>query len=335
LTYTAEHKYGRLSDGVGRTVKYLRISVTDRCNYRCRYCTPPEKFTFISHDNVLRYEDIIFAVQTLARFGVEKIRVTGGEPLVRKNLPSFLSRISKINGIKELCVTTNGSLLNKHAEALFDSGVRRLNISLDTLEESRHSFITGGGNLNDVLAGIERAMEIGFSPIKLNAVIIKGFNDDEVIPLCKFAADKGAILRFIEFMPIGNSADWKTDNIITGKQIIDIISKEYTVVKDEKTDGLGPAKYHTLSGGPLIGLITPLSDHFCGRCDKIRLTSDGKFRPCLLSDLEVPAADAIKKRDEAAFLRCVDEALMRKNAEHSVGAEFKKRFARTMSGIGG
>jgi cyclic pyranopterin phosphate synthase len=335
LTYTTEHPYGRLSDSIGRAIKYLRISVTDRCNYRCRYCTPPEKFNFISHDDVLRYEDIIFAVQTLAKFGVEKIRVTGGEPLVRKNLPGFLSRIAETTGIKELCITTNGSLLRGQAEALFDAGVHRLNISLDTLKESRHTFITGGGELKDVLAGIERAMEIGFSPIKLNAVIIKGFNDDEILPLCKFAADKGAILRFIEFMPIGNSADWKTDSVITGKQIIDVISKEYTVVKDEKTDGMGPAKYHALSGGPLIGLITPLSDHFCNRCNKIRLTSDGKFRPCLLSDLEVPAADAIKKRDEIAFLKCIDDALMRKNAEHSVGSEFKKRFARTMSGIGG
>jgi cyclic pyranopterin phosphate synthase len=240
-----------------------------------------------------------------------------------------------LSGIKEVTLTTNGSLLREQARAIYDAGVRRLNISLDTLNRDRFAHITDCGDIDSVLKGIESAVEIGFSPIKLNAVIIKGFNDDEVIPLCKFAAERGLILRFIEFMPIGNSPDWEKKNIFTGKDILDIIGKEYAITEAPKPVGAGPARHYILSDGTLIGLITPMSAHFCNECDKLRLTADGKLRPCLLSDMEISVRDAIKSRNEPLFTELVHRALSVKNKEHAVGAEFKKSFSRPMQGIGG
>jgi cyclic pyranopterin phosphate synthase len=323
------------ADSSGRVLKYFRISVTDRCNYRCRYCFPQKNFSFISHNEVLRYEDMIFAAEVVASLGVEKIRVTGGEPLVRKNLSYFLSQIKAIEGIKEAALTTNGSLLCEQAEAIYTAGVSRLNISFDTLSAEKHASITGGGSLEKVLNGIECAIKTGFAPIKLNTVIIKGFNDDEILPLCTYAAEKGLILRFIEFMPIGNSPDWKKENIMTGEEILEAVERRYGTIESVQVEGAGPAKYFKLSNGALIGIITPISEHFCDKCDKLRLTADGKLRPCLLSDCEINAAEAIRKHDKQAFIACVLKALAAKNRQHEVSLEYKKNFVRTMSGIGG
>jgi cyclic pyranopterin phosphate synthase len=322
-------------DSSGRIIKYFRISVTDRCNYRCRYCVPQKNFSFISHNEVLRYEDMIFASEVMASLGVEKIRVTGGEPLVRKNLPYFLSQIKSIETIKEAALTTNGSLLREQAEAIYAAGVRRLNISFDTLSAEKHAFITGGGSLENVLDGLECALKTGFAPIKLNAVIIKGFNDDEILPLCAYAAENGFIVRFIEFMPIGNSLEWKKENIMTGEEILKVVEQRYGAIESVQVEGAGPAKYFKLSDGTIIGIITPISEHFCDKCDKLRLTADGKLRPCLLSDCEINAADAIKKQDKQAFIACVLKALAIKNRRHEISLEYKKNFVRTMSGIGG
>jgi cyclic pyranopterin phosphate synthase len=326
---------GILTDSTGRVVKYFRVSVTDRCNYRCKYCVPQGSFVFNSHENTLRYEDILFAVEIMAKMGVEKVRVTGGEPLVRKNLPYFLAQLSSISGIKDAALTTNASLLSGQAEEIYKAGVRRLNISLDTLDKERFSYITGGGDIEKVFSGIDKAVKVGFAPIKLNAVIIKGFNDQEILPLCKFAHDNGLILRFIEFMPIGNSSGWNKDDIFTGKDILDAIRKEYEVSEASKVEGAGPARHYTLSNGARIGLITPISDHFCSECDKLRLTSDGLLRPCLLSDVEIPAADALKKHDEDLFMESVHKALSVKKKSPLIGYELKKSFSRTMSRIGG
>jgi cyclic pyranopterin phosphate synthase len=278
---------------------------------------------------------MIFASEVLASLGVEKIRVTGGEPLARKNLPYFLSQIKSIERVKEVAVTTNGSLLGEQAEAIYAAGVRRLNVSFDTLSAEKHAFITGGGSIEKVLNGLERALKTGFAPIKLNAVIIKGFNDDEILPLCTYAAENGFIVRFIEFMPIGNSPDWKKENIMTGEEILNVIEGRYGASEAVQVEGAGPAKHFMLSDGTLIGIITPISAHFCDKCDKLRLTADGKLRPCLLSDCEIDAADAIKKQDKQAFIECVQKALAAKNKRHEISLEYNKNFVRTMSGIGG
>jgi cyclic pyranopterin phosphate synthase len=208
-----------------------------------------------------------------------------------------------------------------------------LNISLDTLNKERFAHITGADKIEKVFLGINSAIKLGFAPIKLNAVIIKGFNDDEILPLCKFAAQNNLILRFIEFMPIGNSPDWKESDIFTGRDILNVIGKQYSISEASKVEGGGPARHYTLSDGCLIGLITPISDHFCNKCDKLRLTSDGKLRPCLLSDIEIPVADALRARDKKLFIQRVHSALSVKKKRPVI--ESKDGFSRTMSRIGG
>ncbi len=324
-----------ISDSFGRQLKYLRISVTDRCNFRCRYCMPSNTFTHIECENILRYEDILFAAEAFAELGVNRIRVTGGEPLVRKDICGFLGRLTKIPGINEVMLTTNGALLPKFAVEIYEAGVRRLNISLDSLKEERGDYITGVKRFRDTMEGIRAAVRTGFSPIKVNAVIIRGFNDDEIGDFCRFAADEGIIVRFIEFMPIGNSAEWNKDSIVTGSEILERIAPfmPEPLKKDENT---GPARNYRLNNGGTVGIITPISRHFCGDCDKLRLTSDGKIRPCLLSDREINLNEAIRAKDSAALKELILEAVVTKGREHDVSAgEKNEKFKRTMSKIGG
>ena len=330
-----QKKVEQLKDRCGRPVKYMRVSVTDRCNFRCRYCVPQHSFEPIPCEDVLRYEEILFIARALAGQGIERVRVTGGEPLVRKNLPYLLEQLCKVDGIKEVTLTTNATLLQQQAKKIIKTGVSRLNISLDSLNPERYKYVTGGFGIDNTMAGIRVAKKLGFSPIKINAVVIRGFNDDEITDFCEFAATNDFVVRFIEFMPIGNSTDWKKDNIVTGEEIVDIIRRRYEVTSLPKMPCTGPAKNFKLSNGAEIGVITPMSNHFCDTCDKIRLTSDGKLRPCLLSDKEVSVADAVNTKDEELLIRRVKESLELKNIEHSIGTDSKDRFHRTMSKIGG
>lgn len=325
----------QLKDLQGRNIKYLRISTTDRCNFRCRYCTPASSFEYIPHENMLRYEEILFASEVFAELGVERIRVTGGEPLVRRNIPFFLSKLHQIPGIKEITITTNGTMLEGLAEDIYNAGVRRLNISLDSLIAERYKYVTGGFDSDRTLRGIKKAQEIGFKPIKINSVVVKGFNDDEIIPFCEFAAENDFTVRFIEFMPIGNSNDWKKENILSGHDILEKIKQQYTVTELPKAPDTGPAKNYRLSNGATIGVITPMTDHFCSSCDKLRLTADGKIRPCLLSDKEVSIIDAVRARDKNALTGLIRQALGLKSEEHSISVDSKDKFSRTMSKIGG
>lgn len=323
-------------DKFGRILKYLRISVTDRCNFRCKYCVPEDKpFEQLDCKEILRYEDMLFIVEQFAELGVERIRVTGGEPLVRKNLIYFLGELTAIKGIKDVSLTTNGTLLNKYAEGLYSAGVKRLNISLDSLREDRFRYITGGYSFEGTMSGIEKVRALGFAPIKINVVAIKGFNDDEIYDFCQFAAAKNVIVRFIEFMPIGNSLEWKKENIISGKEIIEHIGKKYEVKALPKNPDAGPARNFELSNGAQIGIITPISEHFCGECDKIRLTADGKLRPCLLSDKEYSIAEAAASKDKDALRLGLTAALGLKDVEHTVVIGDNGEFKRTMSKIGG
>jgi cyclic pyranopterin phosphate synthase len=284
---------------------------------------------------MLRYEDIIFTVQTFAELGLERIRVTGGEPLVRKNIAYLIDELTKISGIREITLTTNGTLLAPMAENLYAAGVRRVNISLDSLRSDRYKFITGGFEMEKTMAGIEAAKALGMSPIKINCVAIRGFNDDEILNFCDFAAEHGVTARFIEFMPIGNSIDWKKENIISGGEILERIAEYHTIEALPKAEHTGPARNYKLSNGATIGIITPMSNHFCGECDKIRLTADGKLRACLLSDKEADIAEAVRAKDKDALIKLLKTALHMKEDEHSVGMDSKDKFNRTMSGIGG
>ncbi|MDK2791509.1 MAG: 3,8-cyclase [Deferribacteres bacterium] len=325
-----------LKDKYNRTYKYLRVSVTDRCNFRCKYCVPTHDFEFIPHGKILKYEDILFAVESLSKLGIEKIRLTGGEPLVRKNISYLISEIGKIKNIKETTLTTNGSLLSKYVNEIYDAGIRRINISLDSLREDRYEYITGGFKLNEILDGINKAIKTGLNPIKINVVAIKTFNDDEILDFCNFAGENNLNVRFIEFMPIGNNVEWKKEHIITGDEILKIISKKFTYEPVKKGNFEGPAVNYRLSNGAKIGIITPISNHFCSECDKLRLTADGKLRPCLLSDNEINLFDEIKSRDFAGFKEKIKESLKLKELDHNITNDgCTAKFKRTMSKIGG
>jgi cyclic pyranopterin phosphate synthase len=322
-----------MKDNHGRAINYLRISVTDKCNLNCRYCSPAEEKNKTGCDT-LTYEELLFVVSVFAKRGINRIRLTGGEPLVRNNLTDFISQLNNIEGMKDVTLTTNGLLLGKYADKLADVGLCRLNISLDSLKEEKYNHITQVGGFDRVMAGIDTALAKGFSPVKVNVVVIRGFNDDEIPDFCRFAAEKNVIVRFIEFMPIGNSPDWN-EKIVSGQEVIDIIRKEFGVKKVEKTPGTGPAERYVLSNGAEIGIITPISNHFCDKCDKLRLTADGNLRLCLLSDKELSVKEAARARDVNLMNKIIEEALGLKQFKHEINLTDSTRFCRTMSKIGG
>lgn len=329
------NKVNELYDTYGRKLQYLRISVTDRCNFRCKYCKPNNDFKSLECEDILRYEDILFTAKTFATLGVNRIRITGGEPLVRKGIIEFLSYLTKIENIDEVMVTTNGALLHKYAQDLYNAGVKRLNISLDSLQGERNKYITGFDKTKEILEGIKLASSIGIKPVKVNTVIIRGFNDDEIEDFAKLSAEYNVICRFIEFMPIGNSDNWGQENIVYGDEIIKRLS-HYEPLELKKDKNAGPAVNYKLNNGGTIGIITPMSKHFCSECDKLRLTSDGKIRPCLLSDNEVDIKEIIKERNEEKLINKIIESLNLKKNQHNItDMEQKYDFKRTMSKIGG
>lgn len=322
-------------DKFGRRLKYLRISVTDRCNFRCKYCMPNNNFEMMECSDILRYEDILFASEVFASLGVNRIRITGGEPLVRKDICQFLDKLTKIDNIQEVMLTTNGSLLGKYADDLYKAGVKRLNISLDSLIPEKNKYITGVDKTDEILAGIKKAVETGFSPIKVNSVIIRDFNDDEIAKFAELSAKYNIICRFIEFMPIGNSENWNEKNIVYGDEIIKRL-EAFEPKEMPRDKNSGPAVNYKLNNGGIIGIITPISKHFCSECDKLRITSDGKIRPCLLSDNEIDIKEALQKRDKEMLIKLIMQSLNIKHDEHSITiGEQNHDFKRTMSKIGG
>ena len=324
-----------IKDKFGRRLRYLRISVTDRCNFRCKYCMPNNNFEMMECADILRYEDILFASEVFASLGVNRIRITGGEPLVRKDLCQFLDKLTKIDNIQEVMLTTNGSLLNKYAQELYEAGVKRLNISLDSLNHEKNKYITGVDKTEDILAGIKKAAEIGFKPIKVNSVIIRDFNDDEIVQFAELSAKYNIICRFIEFMPIGNSENWNENNIVYGSEILERLSA-FEPQDMEKDINSGPAVNYKLNNGGIIGIITPISKHFCSECDKLRITADGKIRPCLLSDNEIDIKKALQSRNKDLLIKQIMQALNIKHDEHNVSVGDENHdFKRTMSKIGG
>lgn len=322
-------------DKFGRRLKYLRISVTDRCNFRCKYCMPNNNFEMMECADILRYEDILFASEVFASLGVNRIRITGGEPLVRKGLCQFLDKLTKIENIQEVMLTTNGTLLEKYADELYQAGVKRLNISLDSLIPEKNKYITGVDKTHEVLAGIKKAAETGFAPIKVNSVIIRNFNDDEIVKFAELSAKYNIICRFIEFMPIGNSENWNESNIVYGDEIIQRLA-EFEPKEMPRDINSGPAVNYKLNNGGIVGIITPISKHFCAECDKLRLTADGKIRPCLLSDNEINIKETLQTRNKDLLIKQIMQSLNIKHNEHDINiGEQNHDFKRTMSKIGG
>lgn len=320
-------------DSFGRSINYLRISVTDRCNLRCIYCMPPEGVPQIPHSEILSYEEIRTVVQAAAELGINKIRLTGGEPLVRAELPELIKMLSQTEGIRELSLTTNGTLLKNYALELRQAGLSRVNVSLDTLRTDRFQYITRLERLQDVLEGIEAAKEAGFKPVKINTVVMRGINDDEILDFARMTYEDGWHVRFIELMPFKGVAEFVPFNEL--RQHISLLGK---LEPCPSITGNGPARYYRLAGAKgTIGFISPLTElPFCSRCNRIRLTPDGRLRPCLLGEDEIDLKMPLRNNASTEELRrLILKAVASKPEHHHLEGGNGRPVKRKMSQIGG
>ena len=315
-------------DRLGRNITYLRISVTDKCNLRCRYCMPEDGVCKKEHTDMLTEDEIIHAVEVAAELGISKIRITGGEPLVKKNIVSICRRAAAVEGIKEVCLTTNGVLLPQLAKPLKEAGVKRLNLSLDTLQPEKYAYITRIGKMDTFRAGLDAAFEAGFEKLKINSVLIGGFNDDEIEDMARLTLEYPLDMRFIELMPMYDSGDFGVDAYLPYSKVLEKLPEAVAVEQDG-----GVAKLYRLPGAKgNIGLISPVSAHFCGECNRLRLTADGKLKPCL------HAADeySIKGLDKAGITAVFEQAIWNKPAWHGdLDAVHRSQAGRNMNEIGG
>ena len=273
-----------LADAYNRSVKDLRISVTDRCNFRCTYCMPLDQYEWISKKEILTFEEITRLATLFVGLGVEKIRLTGGEPLVRQNLDQLVAKVAAISGLKDLCLTTNGALLAEKIDSLKAAGLKRINISLDTLDPEKFRRMTKRGDLEKVLEGIFAAKDHGLHPIKLNAVIERGVNDDDILELVEFSREHGLAIRFIEYMDVGNSNNWTSEKLVSKAEILEKISSRYPLREIGRDQGSAPSvDYEFIDGRGDLGVIASVTEPFCSSCTRARLTADGKLVTCLFS----------------------------------------------------
>jgi len=327
-------------DGCARPISYLRVSVTDRCNLRCVYCMPAEGIPLLPHEDVLTFEEIERVVRQAAQLGIHKIRLTGGEPLVRLNLPDLVRMIAAVPGIDDISLTTNGHLLPRYAAPLAAAGLRRVNVSLDSLRPDRFRALTRVGDLERTWEGIRAAEAAGLTPVKINTVVMRGFNDDEVVDLARLTLTEERHIRFIEVMPLGHNALWAADGFIAmhevRRRIEEALGPLRQVGEDAPVIGNGPARYWQLPGAAgTLGFISPVSDHFCAGCNRLRLTADGRLRPCLLSDEEIDLRGPLRAGvDDRALRDLLAGAAARKPARHQLD-EGRRATRREMSQIGG
>lgn len=315
-------------DTHGREITYLRLSVTERCNLRCRYCMPEDGICKMDRVDLLTEEEMIQAVEAAASLGIKKLRITGGEPLVKCNILSICQRAAAVDGIQEVCITTNGTLLPKLAVPLKEAGVKRINLSLDTLNPDKYAHITRRGTLKDALAGLQAALDAGFEKIKINAVLIGGFNDDEILPMAELTKQYPVDVRFIELMPIQDHDEFGESAFIPCKKIIEKLPEAIP----QKRDG-GVARLYQLPGAKgNIGLISPLSDHFCGSCNRLRLTADGKLKPCLHSAEELSIRGLSKEEMREQFRRAI---LAKPTCHSELSHASRSQAGRNMNQIGG
>src|SRR4030095_5808243 len=274
-----------LRDAYNRPIKDLRISVTDRCNFRCTYCMPLEEYVWIDRSEILSFEEIARIARLFVGLGVEKIRITGGEPLVRKDLHRVIGMLSNIEGVQDLCLTTNASLLTEQIGELAAAGLNRINVSIDTLDPEKFKQITKRGDLSKVLEGLFAAKKLGLQPIKINAVIERGVNEDDIIPLVEFAREHGFAMRFIEYMDVGNANNWISQKMVSKKEILERISARYPMREVGREGGTAPSvDYEFIDGIGDVGVIASVTEPFCSSCTRARLTADGKLVTCLFSD---------------------------------------------------
>ena len=334
-----------MKDSHGRVIDYLRISLTDKCNFRCIYCMPAEGVCMMGHDELLRIEEIESIARVATRIGIRSVRLTGGEPLVRKGVVDLVAALNGMDGIENVSMTTNGVLLPEMADDLKAAGLSRVNISLDTLDPEQFKFITRVGRIESTMKGIDAALEAGFNPVKINAVTVRSLNQD-YLAFAKLSIDRPLHVRFIEYMPVGESTGsdgtgWGKQDVVPSEELLGIINERaaaeglpelVSTRDDDKPLGWGPARYFQFPGAQgTVGFISPLSRHFCSQCNRLRLTADGKLRPCLFSDREIDVRTALRESGEDAVYECFLEALNLKPDDHhdKVGTE------RKMSQIGG
>lgn len=337
-----------MKDSHGRTIDYLRISLTDRCNLRCIYCMPAEGIEQVSHNDILTFDEILRLVRVAASMGVRRVRLTGGEPLVRKGVTGLVRDLHAIEGIEDISLTTNGVLLSRMASELRQAGLTRVNISLDTLDPDQFTHITRLGKIEDVLQGIQASLEAGFNPVKVNAVAVKSLNQD-YLAFAKLSIDRPLHVRFIEYMPVGNSqgscgAGWGPEDVISCDDIRAEVNKGakakgigelIPVDSAHKPNGGGPARYFSFPNAlGTVGFISPLSRHFCGECNRLRLTSTGGLRPCLFSDKEYDVKRALRTQNDDELRALLAQALNTKPEEHHEG-DHAHATNTNMNAIGG
>lgn len=304
-----------------RLINYLRISITDRCNFRCRYCVPASAFSVIPHDRIARYEEILRITRLACDLGITKVRITGGEPFVRKDIMSFLGRLAAIEALKDIAITTNGSLLTKEKiDGLIRLGIKRLNFSLDTLTPHKFTAITGRNRFHQVWDAILSAHRSGMAPIKINAVALRGFNDDEILDIAGLTLTYPFHIRFIEYMPMGDSDVERQQQILTDEIRQTIQSGLGPLAPVKRSPNAGPAKTFQLPGAKgIVGFITPISSHFCSECNRLRLTSRGTLRPCLLNDYEKDILTPLRTNATDDELKAIiQSALKRKPLAHNL-----------------
>ena len=326
-----------LRDAHGREIADLRVSVTDRCNFRCRYCMPADGMEWLPREQILSFEEIERLVRLLVSLGIRDVRLTGGEPLARREFPLLASMLARIDGIEDLSVTTNGYFLERDADALAAAGINRVNVSLDSVARGRFFEITRRDALDRVLRGLDAvARHPELRPIKVNAIAMRGFTEDEALRFCEFSRDTGFQVRFIEFMPLDGDRAWTPDMVLTGAEIREIIERVHPLEPLPREPSATARRYRFRDGGGEIGFINPVSEPFCADCNRIRLTADGKLRTCLFSmhetDLRAPLRDGA---DDAELERIVRDAVWRKELKHHVNEPGFRPPPRTMSAIGG
>ncbi len=326
-----------LIDGHGRVIGDVRVSVTDRCNFRCQYCMPAEGLPWLERDAVLTFEEITRVVGVLAEMGVHDLRLTGGEPLVRRDFPKLAAMLARVPGVEDLSVTTNGFLLDRDAAALVDAGVHRFNVSIDSLQRDRFFEMTRRDALPRVLRGLEALAAFPQAhPIKVNAVAMRGFTEDEVLPFARFAREHPYEVRFIEFMPLDADHAWTPESVLRGEEIRAIIETEFPLEPQPREPSATARVYRFADGQGRIGFINPVSEPFCGDCNRIRITAEGRLRTCLFSlnetDLRTPLRSGATDDDLEQLIR---DAVWRKELKHHVNEPGFIQPPRTMSAIGG
>lgn len=326
-----------MHDAFQRDIDYLRISVTDRCNLRCIYCMPAEGVELSSCDEILRLEEIVKVIRSAVTLGIKKVRFTGGEPLVRKGIIDLIKQTREMPEIKDISLTTNGILLPEMAKDLKNAGLNRVNISLDTLSPQKFEDITRCGQFSKVWLGIEAATDAGLGPVKLNTVVIRGLNDDEIFDFADLTTKMPIHVRFIELMPIGTSQFAARDAYISSDELLQMIKSRRELVPEDKIMGSGPAKYFRIPGAPgTVGFISPISSHFCGSCNRVRLTAEGQLRPCLQSpkeiDLRVPLRSGASEQELADIIQL---AINNKPEKHDLAQTGWEGNKRVMNQIGG